>query len=149
MIHRAFASRLLDVDEIDGAGPGRSSESSLVIHYVTKVWSDVRPGLARATTARRRSNSYIPDHTLTERPEQRHGPGACRRTGRPHSRPAIRAVRRKSGRPAIGAAELTAWIRKSAESRTSRCRQAKEMSGSERTVVTPLRRAITTVRSES
>ncbi len=107
VIHRAFASRLLDVDEIDGAGSGRSSESSLVVHYVTKVWSDVRPGLARATSARRRSNSYILDHTLTERPEQRHGPGARRRAGRPHSGPTIWAVRRKSGRPAVAAAELT------------------------------------------
>ena len=33
--------------------------------------------------------------------------------GRPHSRPAIRAVRRKSGRPAVGAAE---WTRPDPES---------------------------------
>ena len=48
--------------------PDAHRGSSLVLHYVTKVWSDVPrdgPGL---TTARRRSNGYISTIRLPEAP---------------------------------------------------------------------------------
>src|SRR5579859_5612403 len=84
--HRAVASRLLDVDEIDGAGTGRSSSSSLVLHYVTKVWSDVPgtgPGYNRAHAVER----LHLDHTRKQHPPRRAGrpqnPALTRRTLRP------------------------------------------------------------------
>jgi hypothetical protein len=48
-----------------------SQSFSLVIHYVTKVWSDAPGVLARAASGG--INSYISDHTLAGRPQQRHG----------------------------------------------------------------------------
>jgi hypothetical protein len=62
-----------------------------VVQYVTKVWSDVPPGLAPATTARKRSNSCyltirLPD-ARSNVPAQTlagvTGSGALRAPGRP------------------------------------------------------------------
>ena len=40
----------------------------MVLHYVTKVWSDVPWDWPRDTTARRRSNGYIPTIRLPDAP---------------------------------------------------------------------------------
>ena len=72
--HRTVASRLLDVDEIDGAGTGRSSGlflgASLRHQGLERRPLGLAPGYNRTQAVKR---PHL-DHTLTGGPEQRHGP---------------------------------------------------------------------------
>ncbi len=52
---RGYSTSMKSTEQVPDAHRG----SSLVLYYVTKVWSDVPWDWPRATTARRRSNSTI------------------------------------------------------------------------------------------
>jgi hypothetical protein len=88
--------------------PDTHRGSSLVLHYVTKVWSDVPWDWPQATTARRRSNGYISTIRLPEAPSNVTArvladvPGAgIILAGYPDRPP------EKADGPTIGTAELT------------------------------------------
>ena len=67
----------------------------MVLHYVTKVWSDVPWDWPRDTTARRRSNGYISTIRLPDAPSNVR-PGARGRGGPGHNPGGLLgAVRRK------------------------------------------------------
>ena len=66
---RGYSTSMKSTEQVPDAHRG----SSLVLHYVTKVWSDVPrdwPGIQPHAGGKR----LHVDHTLTGRPEQRHGP---------------------------------------------------------------------------
>lgn len=71
-----------------------------MVHYVTKVWSDVPPGLARATTARRRSNGYYSTIRLANARSNAPAQTLACVTG-PGTLLALRAAAGKSGWTAI------------------------------------------------
>ena len=78
---RGYSTSMKSTEQVPDAHRG----SSLVLHYVTKVWSDVPRGRARASNRTQAVKRLHPDHTLAGRPEQRHGSGARRRGGPGHN----------------------------------------------------------------
>jgi hypothetical protein len=61
---RGYSTSMKSTEQV----PDTHRGSSLVLHYVTKVWSDVPWDWPQATTARRRSNGYISTIRLPEAP---------------------------------------------------------------------------------